>query len=89
MILVQRAPGVSLSAEGQLESMAAENIEMVTAKPEDAQVPKGPILHRGNGDRLFGFCGFCLSTCDLARPLHGLPVDAGNLVVLQLKLVGP
>jgi len=44
MILVQRAPGVSLSAEGQLESMAAENIRMLTAKAKDAQVPEGPVF---------------------------------------------
>ena len=41
-------PG-SLGAEGQLESMAAENTEMLTAKAEDAQVPQGLVLHRGNG----------------------------------------
>jgi hypothetical protein len=38
----------SVGAESQLESMAAENTVMVPLKPEDAQVLKGPFLHRSN-----------------------------------------
>ena len=34
----------SVGAEGQLESMAAENTVMVTRQPEDAQVPKGLVF---------------------------------------------